>query len=80
MAAVAAGDIDIPTACSSMNQMICQSYGGERIECWLSAEEAPGRDGDLSARGGSYLDYPLTASCARAIREVIERDRDLLFP
>ena len=81
MAAVAAGDIDLANRLQQhMNQMMYAVYGGEQIECWLSGQKKLLVEMGIFGTWRSYLDYPLTASCARAIREVIERDRDLLFP
>jgi len=81
MAAVAAGDIDLANRLQQhMNQMMYAVYGGEQIECWLSGQKKLLVEMGIFSTWRSYLDYPLTASCERAIREVIERERDVLFP
>jgi 4-hydroxy-tetrahydrodipicolinate synthase len=81
MEAVAAGDLDRARRLQRrMNRMMWSVYGGRKIRCWLSGEKALLVELGVFRTWKNYLEYPLTASCRRAIARVLERDRDVLLP
>lgn len=63
-----------------MNRMMWAVYGGKKINCWLSGEKKLLVELGIFRTWKNYPDYPLTPACARAIRDVLRRDRDVLLP
>ena len=81
MNAVAAGDIDLANKLQArMNKIMWDVYGGKKIACWLSGQKKLLVEMGIFRTWKSYLDYPLTKGCEKAIAKVLERDADILFP
>ncbi|MCX7427269.1 MAG: dihydrodipicolinate synthase family protein [Planctomycetia bacterium] len=55
-------------------------YGGKTLGCWLSGLKELLVAMNVFRTAKSHLDYPMTAACRRAIRRVLEKDRDVLLP
>ncbi len=81
IAAMAVGDIVRAEQCQDrMNRMMWDVYGGKDIACWLSGLKKLLVDMGIFATWKNIPDYPLTEECARAIAQVLDSDRDVLFP
>ena len=81
MAAAAAGDLAAAQRLQDrMNRMMWSVYGGRKLTCWLSGLKKLLVEMGIFRTWKSYLDYPLTDSCVKAIRRVIARDADVLTP
>ena len=79
--AVAAGDIDLAEKRQQqMNRFMWMVYGGKKIKCWLSGEKKLLVEMGIFRTWKSYLNFPLTDACAKAIKRALEKNRDLLFP
>ncbi len=79
--AVAAGDLALAARLQKrMNRIMYAVYGGKKIKCWLSGEKKLLVDMGIFRTWKSFLGYPLTESCQRAIDRVLERDLDVLMP
>ncbi len=79
----AAADGDLPRAeklQQRMNRIMYAVYGGKKITCWLSGLKRLMVEMGVFRTWNNYLDYPLTASCLRDIRRVLEKDQDVLLP
>lgn len=63
-----------------MNRIMYAVYGGKGIACWLSGEKKLLVEMGIFRTWRNFLEYPLTASCCRAIRRVMEMDADVLKP
>jgi 4-hydroxy-tetrahydrodipicolinate synthase len=81
VAAVAGGDIAGANRLQErMIRIMYDVYGGKDIACWLSGEKKLLVEMGLFRTWSSYLGYPLTASCRRAIAKVLKADKDVLWP
>jgi 4-hydroxy-tetrahydrodipicolinate synthase len=81
LAAVKAGKIDQANKLQEqMNRMMFQVFGGKNCSCWLSGQKKLLVEMGVFTTWKSYLNYPLTASCEKAIKKVIEKNADVLFP
>ncbi|MCX5660554.1 MAG: dihydrodipicolinate synthase family protein [Planctomycetota bacterium] len=79
--AVKAGEIKRADAIQArMNTMMYRVFGGKKITCWLSGQKRLLVEMGLFSTWRSYLNYPLTASCEKAIKKVFKDDRDVLLP
>jgi 4-hydroxy-tetrahydrodipicolinate synthase len=63
-----------------MNRIMYDVYGGEDISCWLSGQKKLLVQMGVFGTWRSYLNYPLTEDCVKAIEKVLEEDADVLFP
>ena len=63
-----------------MNRMMWDVYGGKKIQCWLSGQKKLLVEMGIFTTWQNHLHYPLTKSCENAIRRVLEREREYLFP
>jgi dihydrodipicolinate synthase/N-acetylneuraminate lyase len=79
--AVRSGDSALATKLQRrMNRIMWAVYGGKSIRSWLAGEK------ELLVKLGVFrthknlLGYQLTPSVRKAIRKVLERDRDVLLP
>jgi 4-hydroxy-tetrahydrodipicolinate synthase len=63
-----------------MNQIMYQVFGGKSIKCWLSGQKKLLVDMGIFSTWKSYLNYPLTPSCEKAIKKVIKSHQALLMP
>ncbi len=63
-----------------MNRMMWSVYGGKKIACWLAGEKKLLMELGIFGTWKNYLNYPLTAGCARAIACVLAEDKDVLLP
>ena len=81
MQAVAAGDLRLAARLQRrMNRMMYAVYGGKKLTCWLSGEKRLLVEMGVFSTWRSYLEYPLTETCIRAIKRVAQQDADVLFP
>ncbi len=81
MNAVAEGDITRANKLQArMNRIMWDVYGGKQISCWLSGEKKLLVEMGVFRTWRSYLEYPLTKGCEKAIARVLGRDSDILFP
>lgn len=55
-------------------------YGGKKIACWLTGLKELLVAMKVFRTSKSYLNYPMTPACHRAIQTVLEKDRDALLP
>jgi len=79
--AVQDGDLDAAEQLQArMNRMMYDVYGGESISCWLSGQKKLLVEMGVFRTWQSYLNYPLTEDCVKAIEKVLEEDADVLFP
>lgn len=79
--AVAEGDVDRAERLQRrMNRIMYAVYGGKKIKCWLSGEKRLLVEMGIFRTWKNFPDYPLTASCVKAIRHVLEKDADVLLP
>ena len=79
--AVQDGDLDGAEQLQArMNRMMYDVYGGESISCWLSGQKKLLVEMGVFRTWQSYLNYPLTEDCVKAIEKVLEEDADVLFP
>lgn len=63
-----------------MNQIMYQVFGGKSIKCWLSGQKKLLVEMGIFSTWKSYLNYPLTPSCEKAIQKVIQKHQALLMP
>lgn len=63
-----------------MNRMMYAVYGGRKLGCWLSGLKKLLVEMGIFRTWNSYLGYPLTSGCERAIRRLLDRDADVLQP
>lgn len=81
MQAMAKGDLKSAQRLQRrMNRMMHAVYGGKRHACWLSGEKRLLVEMGIFSTCRSYLEYPLTESCVRAIKRVLKQEADVLFP
>lgn len=79
--AVAAGQ---STEAEQINERLIRinfaAYGGKKIACWLTGLKELLVEMKVFRTSQSYLRYPMTATCHRAIQRLLQRDRDVLLP
>jgi dihydrodipicolinate synthase/N-acetylneuraminate lyase len=63
-----------------MNRLMWDVYGGKKITCWLAGEKRLLQAMGLFTTWHNYLNYPLTATCERAIQRALVREREVLLP
>jgi len=63
-----------------MNRIMFDVYGGKKIACWLSGLKKLMVDMGIFKSWKNFPNYPLTASCQKAIDWVIKKDMDVLMP
>ena len=63
-----------------MNRIMWSVYGGKKIKCWLTGEKELLVQMGIFNTNRNFLNYPLTESCAKAIKQILKRDQDVLFP
>ena len=63
-----------------MNRVAYATYGGKQIKCWLSGLKTLLVAMKVFRTTKTYFDQPLTASCAKAIERLMEKDADVLLP
>ena len=81
MAAAADGDMEKAGRLQErMNRIMWDVYGGKQITCWLTGLKHLLVEMGIFNTRKSYLNYPLTDECRRAIADVLVNDRDMLFP
>lgn len=79
--AVAAGDPDRAERLQQrMNRIMYAVYGGRKYACWLSGEKKLLVDMGIFRTWKTYLGYPLTEGCRRAVQRVLEKNADILLP
>lgn len=79
--AVRAGDLQRADAIQAdMNRMMYRVFGGKKIKCWLSGQKRLLVEMGVFKTWKSYLNYPLTPSCERAIRTLVKQRRTDLLP
>lgn len=61
-------------------RMLHDVYGGMKLKCWLSGLKKLMVEMDVFRSWKSYLNYPLTPSCIKAIHRMIKTEADVLFP
>jgi 4-hydroxy-tetrahydrodipicolinate synthase len=81
MDAVAAGKLTLAERLQRRQvRMLYDVYGGKNIKCWLSGLKRLMVEMGIFGSWKSYLNYPLTPSCVRAIQRMVKKDADVLFP
>ena len=81
VAAAAAGDFALARRLQErMNRIMFDVYGGKTIACWLAGEKHLLVEMGIFRTWKNHLGYTLTPSCRKAIRRVMEKDRDVLLP
>jgi dihydrodipicolinate synthase/N-acetylneuraminate lyase len=81
MEAVAGGDTALAERIQQrMNRMMYEVFGGKKLKCWLSGQKRLLVEMGIFSTWRSYLEYPLTDGCVRAIKRVVKREADVLFP
>ena len=81
IAAVSKGDIELAQEIQAdMAELLYAIYGGKDIKYWLSGEKRMLVELGIFRTWKSYLKYPLTASCEKAIKRMIKKYRDMLLP
>jgi len=79
--AVRAGDIELAEQRQQdMNRFMFAVYGGKKIKCWLSGQKKLLVEMGIFRTWKSYLNFPLTETCDKAIKRVLKKNKDLLFP
>lgn len=63
-----------------MNRVMFAVYGGEKIKCWLTGEKELLRQIGVFKTTNSFLNYPLTPACQKAIARLLKTDADVLLP
>jgi len=63
-----------------MNRLMWDVYGGKKITCWIAGLKHLLVEMELFRTPRSFLNYPLTSECRRAIAEALVREKDALFP
>ena len=74
---------DMPQALTVQRRMIKLMnavYGGKKIKCWLSGEKRLMVELGIFSTWKSYLNYPLTAACEKAIVRVAKSYKQELLP
>lgn len=81
MEAMAAGDLSLAQRLQRrMNRMLYAVYGGRQLRCWLSGLKWLLVQMGIFRTWNNFLHYPLTPSCIRGAKLVLERDMDVLLP
>lgn len=79
MDAVKAGDLAAANAMQErMNKAMLAVYGGEKIECWLTGLKHLMVKMGIFSTSNSFLGYPLTDSCSKAIDKLLHDEAELL--
>jgi 4-hydroxy-tetrahydrodipicolinate synthase len=79
--ATASGDMALAAKLQRrMNRIMWAVYGGKTIRCWLAGEKELLVGLGVFRTHKNLLGYELTPATRRAIRKVLERDRDVLMP
>jgi len=79
--AVASGDAALAAKLQRrMNRIMWAVYGGKTIRCWLAGEKELLVGLGIFRTRKNLLGYELTPATRKAIRKVLERDRDVLLP
>lgn len=63
-----------------MNRLMWDVYGGKGITCWMSGLKHLLVEMGLFRTPRSFLGYPLTSACSRAIAKALAREKEVLFP
>ena len=81
VAAVAAGDFaEAQRIQDRMTKLMWAVYGGKSIKCWLSGQKKLCVEMGIFQTWKSFLEYPLTASCSKAIDRAVKSEAEVLFP
>jgi 4-hydroxy-tetrahydrodipicolinate synthase len=79
--AVQAGNVPLAERLQNrMNRIMWDVYGGKKIACWMSGLKKLLVEMGLFTTWKNHYDYPLKASCIKAIEKVLKKDADALFP
>ena len=63
-----------------MNRIMYAVFGGKNLSCWLAGEKEIMVQLGIFRTWENYLGYSLTQNCIKAIKRIVERDRDILLP
>jgi 4-hydroxy-tetrahydrodipicolinate synthase len=63
-----------------MNRIMYGVYGGRKFKCWLAGEKKLLVEMGIFRTWKNYPNFPLTASCRKAITRTLVKDRDALLP
>lgn len=81
IAAVRAGDMAEAEAIERrMIKLMVAVYGGKKIKCWLSGQKRLLVELGVFSTWKSYLNYPLTSACEKAIVRMAKSHKDVLLP
>jgi len=81
MDAVAAGRLSLAEKLQRRQvRMLRDVYGGKKLKCWLSGLKTLMVEMGVFRSWKSYLNYPLTPGCIKAIHRMIKAEADVLFP
>lgn len=79
--AVRADDLELAQELQArMNRLMYDVFGGEKITCWLTGQKQLLVDMGIFSTPLSYLRYPMTEACRKAIGIALEREREYLLP
>ena len=63
-----------------MNRMMFAAYGGKKIKAWLTGLKTLLVEMGIFRTAKGHIVFPVTDSCRQAIKRMLEKDRDVLFP
>ena len=63
-----------------MTGLMNDIFGGEDRRCWLTGQKELLVQMGIFRTNRSYLKFPLTAACRKAITKAVEREKAILFP
>ena len=61
-----------------MSEMMHNVFGGDNNECWLTGQKQLLVELGVFSTNRNFYNYPLTASCAKKIKEELEREKAYL--
>jgi dihydrodipicolinate synthase/N-acetylneuraminate lyase len=63
-----------------MNRIMWAAYGGKKLTCWLTGLKTLLVEMGVFRNARGHLTFPMTDNCRRAIKRLLEKDRDVLLP
>ena len=76
-----AGDVALAEKIEQrLNRVAFAAYGGKKINCWLSGLKTLLVAMKVFRTAKTYFDQPVTASCAKGIERLMQKDIDVLLP
>ena len=63
-----------------MNRIMWAAYGGKKIKCWLTGLKTLLVEMGIFRTTNGHITFPMTDNCRRAIKRLLQKDRDVLLP